>query len=215
MRTFIDTFVTTFVITFVFCILYYLFYEFNTHYELVNSNNILPQINKKHGTLYIGTHNYEHKDIFITLKEFEKSPFQYYMLFADKYWNHLLEPLRPKNIEFLYVKNDTVNMISSKLYLGHNVIMFYYKETDSTGPYYILNNVSCDTILFQIKDINLKRSAKPKQIKNHYNGSFWDILVSNLNRKFTLDYNPVSLHNYLNLSSKEFIMKLKELLYHE
>ena len=25
------------------------------------------------------------------------------MLFADKTWNYLLEPLRPKNIEFLYV----------------------------------------------------------------------------------------------------------------
>ena len=208
------TFIVTFIVTFVICILYYLFYEFNTYYELTNLSNVLPtQPNKKYGTLYIGTHNYEHKDIFITLKEFEKSPFQYYMLFANKYWNHLLEPLRPKNIEFLYVKNNTVNIISSKLYLGHNVIMFYYKETSSTGPYYILKNVSCNTILFQIKDKNLRKTSKV--IKNHYNGSFWDILLSNLNRKFTFSYNSVILHNYLNLNSDQFILKLKELLYNE
>ena len=46
--------------------------EFNTEYKLIN-NDIYFNIekNKNIGTLYVGTHNYEHKDIFITMKHFQ------------------------------------------------------------------------------------------------------------------------------------------------
>ena len=82
------------------------FLEFNTSYELISK---IPKIiHNQTGILFIGTHNYEHKDIFITFKQFEKINKKFYMLFANKKWNHWLEPFRPKNIEFIYVKEKTV-----------------------------------------------------------------------------------------------------------
>ena len=91
------------------------------------------------------------------------------MLFANKIWNHLLEPLRPKNIEFIYVTNNTVEKITSKILLGNSVIMFLYNESTSTGPYYILQNTKCKTILLKIKE-NIMNIINPKNNnKDKYN----------------------------------------------
>jgi len=63
-----------------------IYLEFYTKYTIINK---IPKIiNNDKGILFIGTHNYEHKDIFITFQEFEKMNNKFYMLFADKKWNH-------------------------------------------------------------------------------------------------------------------------------
>ena len=56
-------------------ILIILLIEFNTEYTVINNNNtsISKTLNYKNiGTLFIVTHNYEHKDIFITFNYFAK-----------------------------------------------------------------------------------------------------------------------------------------------
>ena len=187
--------------------------EFNTDYKLINNEHLPTYINlsnSKSGTLHIITHNYEHKDIFISFKHFQQYNNNFYMLFADKAWNYLLEPTRPNNIEFIYVKEKTVDKISTKINLGYSVIMFLYKESDSTGPYYIIKNTKCPVKLLQIKKQN-KDYNKKQYVINHYNSSFKDIYLDNFMAKFTLETKPF---NYTLINDcKLFINQLKHELY--
>lgn len=161
-----------------------IFFEFNTKYIPLKTNkeNYINNLNSPitnstvtnsiydKGKLFIVSHNFEHKDIFIAFKYFQNFNQKFYMLFANKIWNHLLEPLRPKNIEFIYVTNNTVEKITSKILLGNSVIMFLYNESTSTGPYYILQNTKCKTILLKIKeDITNKRNKK-----SNYNDKYYE-----------------------------------------
>ena len=200
-------------IIFVFIILLILILlEFNTSY--IRINNIPKIINKQSGILFLGTHNYEHKDIFITFREFEKLNKKFYMLFANKKWNHWLEPFRPKNIEFIYVKEKTVEYISSKLLLGENIIMFLYYESNSTGPFYIIKNTKCPLVLLKIKKQQLNKCDETKKLYfNHYNSSFKDIYINNFMSKFTIEFIKIryNLSKFTNV--KRFIKDLKINLY--
>ena len=195
--------------TLIITILILLHFEFNTEYFAINGN--VPMLTQK-GTIYIATHNYEHKDILITMKQFSKYNQHFYMLFADKSWNHWLEPFRPNNIEFMYVKENTVSKISSKLFLGHNVIMFLYQQSESTGPYYILQNTKCPLVLIKINKNNENNENKNDTlIKNHYNSSFQEIYWNNFLAKFTIELKHI---NYdLSMNSKIFIENLKDNMY--
>ena len=192
------------------------FLEFNTSYELISK---IPKIiYNQTGILFIGTHNYEHKDIFITFKQFEKINKKFYMLFANKKWNHWLEPFRPKNIEFIYVKEKTVECISSKLLLGENVIMFLYSESDSTGPFYIIKNTKCPLVLLKIKK-EIKQSQKEDSINennlisNHYNSSFKEIYLNNFMSKFNVEIKKIRYNLSRFTNCKNFIKELKQNLY--
>lgn len=191
--------------------------EFNTDYKLINEIEKMKEIDRMYktissnqGTLYIATHNYEHKDILITFKHFKNyKNYNFYMLFANKSWNYLLEATRPSNIEFIYVKEKTVDKISAKLLLGHSVIMFLYKESDSTGPYYIIQNTKCPVTLLKIK----KKTDK-ETVSNHYNSSFKDIYMNNFMAKFTLEIKPLNYDkNDLEGPNGLFINKLKHEMY--
>ena len=191
--------------------------EFNTDYKLINEIEKMKEIDRMYktissnqGTLYIATHNYEHKDILITFKHFKNyKNYNFYMLFANKSWNYLLEATRPSNIEFIYVKEKTVDKISAKLLLGHSVIMFLYKESDSTGPYYIIQNTKCPVTLLKIKKETDKETAT-----NHYNSSFQDIYINNFMTKFTLEIKPLNYDkNDLEGPNGLFINKLKHEMY--
>ena len=183
-----------------------IYLEFNTTFILIG--NIPKIINKDKGILFIGTHNNEHKDIFITFKQFEKIDKHFYMLFANKEWNHLLEPFRPKNIEFIYVKEKTVECISSKLLLGKNVIMFLYNESTSTGPFYIIKNTKCPLVILKIK-----KDMNDKSIINHFNGSFKDIYVNNFMSKFSLEFKKIKYNLSKFTNCNLFMKELKYYLY--
>ena len=214
------------IILFVLCVLYILFTEFNPKYFTNNYNEIINNsLKNKYGTLFIGTHNYEHKDIFVTLKYFKEyhNNSKFYMLFADKTWNYLLEPFRPNNIEFIYVKENTVNKLSAKLLLGHNIIMFLYNESNSTGPFYIYNNIKnyCKTFLFKIKILNknnlinkLKENEiNNNKVSNHYNSDFIKIFIDNLGKEYLLEFIKFT-ENKENKENKEIFMKnLRKKLY--
>jgi len=152
--------------------------ELNTNYKI---NKSFESLKFKSGSLIICSHNYEHKDIFIVLKELSKINQKFIVLFANKIWNNLLEISRPKNVEFTYVKDNTVNKLSSKLLLGHNIVMFLYKETTSSGPFYILKNTKAPLIILRIK-------GKTEGI-NHFNGSAIDIYIGNSLNNYTIEYN--------------------------
>ena len=207
--------ICTFIIILV-TILTLIFLEFNTSYELISK---IPKIiYNQTGILFIGTHNYEHKDIFITFRQFEKINKKFYMLFANKKWNHWLEPFRPKNIEFIYVKEKTVECISSKLLLGENVIMFLYYESDSTGPFYIIKNTKCPLVLLKIKK-EIKQSQKEHSldknnlISNHYNSSFKEIYINNFMSKFNVEIKKIRYNLSRFTNCKNFIKELKQNLY--
>lgn len=184
--------------------------EFNTDYNIIENKLSktlkLNTLQNKIGTLFVGTHNFEHKDIFISFNYFSKLKSHFYMLFADKMWNHLLEPTRPNNIEFIYVKEKTVEKLSSKLLIGENIIMFLYKESNSSGLYYILKNTNCPLIFFKIN-----REDSNKNIMNHYNSSFSDIFISNFLKKFTLKVKKIK---YKLFEVNSFMEHIKNILYH-
>lgn len=186
-----------FIILIIFTLIYL---EFNTRYTIVNK---MPSFKK--GTLFIGTHNYEHKDIFVTLKHFSNIKDKFYMLFANKYWNHLLEPFRPPNIEFMFVKSKTVDNISSRLLLENNVIMYLYNETPASGPFYIIKNTNCPLIFLKIKSDN--------KIINHYNTSYGGIYINNLMNKFTIEFKKIKFKINDSTDSNIFMKQLKHLLY--
>lgn len=195
--------------------------EFNTDYTIINNNLIINKLQKNTnlGTLFIITHNYEHKDIFIAFNYFSKINAQFYMLFADKTWNYLLEPTRPSNIEFIYVKEKTVDKLSSKLLLGKNIIMFLYKESNSSGPFYILKNTKCPLIFLKIKredhndNNNNNNNNNSNLIINHYNSSFSDIFMNNFLKKFTLEIKSINYKLISSTNHKPFMTQIKNLLY--
>lgn len=188
-----------------------IFIEFNTKFTLIG--NIPKMINNEKGILFIGSHNFEHKDIFITFKQFEKINQKFYMLFANKRWNYLLEPFRPNNIEFIYVKEKTVEYLSSKLLLGQNIIMFLYSESDSTGPFYIIKNTKCPLVLLKIKKNKNSKINKNTLIKNHYNSSFKEIYMNNFMANFSLEIKKMKYNISKFTNCKNFIKELKFNLY--
>jgi len=175
--------------------------ELNTNYTVIKSYESLKF---KSGSLMICSHNYEHKDIFIVLKELSKINQNFIVLFANKIWNNLLEIARPKNVEFTYVKDNTVNKISSKLLLGHNVVMFLYKETTSSGPFYILKNTQAPLIILRIK-------GKTAGI-NHFNGNALDIYIANSSNSYNIEY--IKFKYYINKSINKSCLFMKKLIKH-
>lgn len=184
--------------------------ELNTDFKV--TNNVSESIMLKPGTLYISTHNYEHKDIFILFQYFKNFNKKFYMLFADKTWNYLLEYIKPPNIEFLYVKGKTVEKITSKLLLGENVIMFLYNHSDATGPFYICKNSKCPLLFLKIKKM-LKGNNENEIIYNHANSSFYDIFIKNFMEKFQLSIKNIKYEISDNCNKITFMNQFKPLLY--
>ena len=117
------------------------------------------------------------------------------------------------NIEFIYVKQKTVECISSKLLLGENVIMFLYQESESTGPFYIIKNTKCPLVLLKIKKEDKQIKENNNLINNHYNSSFRDIYINNFLSKYTLEFKKIKYNLSKLINSKNFIEELKENLY--
>ena len=116
--------------------------------------------------------------------------------------------------------------ISSKLLLGHNVFMFFYKESESSGPYYIIKNTNCKTCIFQIKNLgnNLETyQNNNKKTINHYSNSINDIYFKNFMCKFSINFKNLKYNNYLlqnkdifiNYIKKKIILRLKIYLFNQ
>lgn len=183
-------------------ILVLLYFEYNTKFSIKNSL-VLDTPN----TLNVISHNFEHKDILIIFNIFKKLKGEYYILFADKLWNYLLEFIKPSNLHFIYIKGNTVNKLSELLLDNKNVILFLYEENYSTGVYHILKNTSCKLNLLSIKNNNSNNT-----IKNHYNSSFLDIYINNFNNKYNVKIKKIKSYN-LNVSPQNFMDYLKYTLY--
>jgi len=180
--------------------------ELNTKFILIN--NIPNSILNKLGVLYISTHNYEHKDIFVVFNYFKNINKKFVMLFADKTWNYMLEPLRPNNIEFMYVTNNTVEKMSNKLLLGQDIIMFLYKESNSSGPYFILKNTKSPLIFIKIKN-----KDNPDLNLTHYTTNAKDIFIKNFLCTYYLEFKKVNYRLSKCTSSNIFLKQLKKNLY--
>lgn len=201
-----------FLISLIIIITVLIIFEFNTKYN-IKSEFVIENNNSNKGNLIVATHNYEHKDIFIILNYFSNKKDKYYILFADKIWNTLLEPFRTLNIEFIYVTSGTVDKIINRLAAGDNVIMFLYKESDSSGLYHIINyfNNELEVTLAKIEDYKeQKNNREDYQISNHYNSSFYDIFVNNFNKTFDLNFEK---YNYSESNKNIFMEDFKNQLY--
>lgn len=200
-------------------VIFFLFYEIisSTNYRIINNlenlNNFQNSNNSNnYGNLIVSTHNYEHKDIFLIMNYFGKrSEENNYILFADKIWNILLEPIRSNNIEFIYVTNGTVNKIINRLMNGDNIIMFLYKESDSTGLYHILDYFDFNINVYLAK-IN-EESNNNQKISNHYNSSFFNIFINNFNKHLNLKFEEFDIENYKIEEKDIFMQKFIEKLY--
>ena len=192
-------------------ILLILFIELDT--DFIISKNIPQNIILKPGTLYISTHNYEHKDIFILFKYFKNFDKKFYMLFADKTWNYLLEYIKPSNIDFLYVKGKTVEILTSKLLSGENVIMFLYNHSDASGPFYICKNSNCPLLFLKIQKKIEKNNNENEIIYNHVNSSFYDIFIKNFMASFELSIKNIKYKIDNESNNTTFMNELKRILY--
>lgn len=193
-------------------VILFIFQEFNTKYSYINSiqnNNSESFLNNKNSNkiqnkLYIVTHDYEHKDIFIILKELGNKKENFYILFADKIWNKAIELVRPNNIEFIYTKNSgdgTVSKLSNKLLLGYNVVIFLYKETKSSGPYWIIKETNCPITLIKIKGMQNDKIIKGY---NHFENNPFEIFINNIYNNYSIEYSNLNYNNYL--ENKELFM---------
>lgn len=179
----------------------YVLFELHTKYIIVKP---LKSLSLKKGNLMICTHSYEHKDIFIMLQELKKKQSHFHMLFANKIWNYLLEPLRPSNVEFLYVENGTVNKIRSKLSLGNNIVIFLYLlKEPPTGIYHIIKNMNIT--------INLVKIIGDTKPSNHLNSSTSTIILKNMFSKFKIEYKPIKYN--IGNNAKYFMNNLIKMLY--
>lgn len=193
--------------TFISIIFLIIYYEFNTEYKLnfkseeylknINNNNLNNLNNKNTGHLYIATHDYEHKDIFIILQELQKNKKNfYYVLFADKVWNKAIELFRPNNVEFIFTSSSgggTVSHLKNKLLLGYNVVMFLYKKTQSSGPFWIIKQVMCPVTI-----IKIKATKNNTEVNNltHIDSNPMEIYINNLFNDFSIEYEKL---NYLQI----------------
>ena len=183
--------------------------EINTSYEIITK---IPSL--KSSTLYVISHEYEHKDIFIIFNIFSKIKKHFYVLFADKPWNYLLEYIKPDNLTFLYVTSGTVNKLSSKLMLGHNVLLFLYNQNESSGVYHIYNNTNCNIRLIKINKNNDKLiQNNDKLIKNHYNSSYIEIYMNNLFSNYNVEFKKINKKTFKTLlEPKIFMQNIKYIL---
>jgi len=186
-----------FIIILIFILIYK---ELNPYYKLIN------EIKIKSGSLIVCSHDYEHKDIFITLKQINSyKQDKFFVLFANEYWNYLIEPFRPNNTEFIYVKDNTVNKLSSKLILGYNVVLFLYEQNNSNGVYYMLKNTNAPLYTFKIK------GNSPGS--NHYNSSKLDIIIKNKFINYSLVCNEYNYSKINNINPTVFMKQFKYNLY--
>ena len=157
---------------------------------------------KKSGRLFLSTHNYEHKDIFIMFREIYSLNENTYVVFADKIWNRILEFLNP-TIRFIYTNGNTTKKIIEKISLGYTVVMFLYNLPEPrTGLYHILNKTNCELILIQIK-------AKHEKTL-HLDNSIPKIIFDNFNKHFIIEY--TNLNYTLGDDPKKFMKGIKKYL---
>ena len=173
--------------------------EYNVNYFVSTT------ISETKASLYVCTHSYEHKDIFVMLHELNKSSKKFIMLFADKVWNRILEPLKGKNITFVYTtpNSNTVERLCTYLKQNINVVLFLYEQNPSKGVYHILNKTKVPLVL-----VNIRGDLSGT---DHYNANFAKILLYNTSINFIVNYIPIDYT--ILLEPNYFMSTLKKIMY--
>jgi hypothetical protein len=163
----------------------------------------LCSFKKTSGRLIVCTHNYEHVDIFIMLRELSYIKEQVYVVFADEIWNKLIEFFKVVNTTFIFTTNKTTEKIINQINNGNTVLLFLYNlKFPRTGIYHVLNSTGCDLILSQIKSKHEETT--------HLNSTKQEIFTKNFNKTYTVKYNKI---NYiLGICPKKFMDKFKKYL---
>lgn len=165
--------------------------------------NKLNSFKKTGGRLIVCSHNYEHMDIFIMLRELSYLNEQVHVIFADKIWNKIIEIFKVVNTKFIFTTSNTTNKMIDKIMTGHTVLIFLYNlDAPRTGIYHVLKSTGCDLISAQIKADHEKTT--------HLNSSTKDIIVKNFNKTYTLDYNKIDYN--LGPCPKKFMNEMKKYL---
>jgi len=175
--------------------------EFFPIYKVINGP--LSSHLQKNGKLILCTHNFEHKDVFIILREISYLTDRIYVVFADKIWNKLLEYFKSINSNFIFTEGGTTEKIIQKILQGYTIIMFLYNlDNPRTGLYYILRDTKCKLLLCRIKS--------EYKSKIHTEANILNIIYSNLNKTFTVEYDEI---NYkLGKNPKFFMENIKNYL---
>ena len=144
-----------------------------------NKNNIL--LNEP--SLLVCSHDYEQNDVFILINEFIKNKQNVTLVVADiighKILMYYIKFIGVFNIDFLFIKDGTVNKMIDMLKKDNSIITFLRRDDNSHGVYYTILEEEVPIILCQIKSDYLK--------EGEYN-SIIEKYTFNFNKEYQIEY---------------------------
>ena len=122
----------------------------NCSYEIKGD---IPDYNKSQ--LFVSTHDYEHIDLFILINEIIKYGVKITIIAANEIWNHILYYyllfIGVFHIDFIFVTENTVQKMIDVLKKDEHVLIYLYRNNNSTGIYHTVKGNNVPITLCQIK----------------------------------------------------------------
>ena len=159
-------------------------------------------------TLYVVSHDYQFLDILTVLNMLEYSNNKYSIVFANKWWNKLIVYFMdtPK-LKPIYVETGTTKKMINNLKNNKNVIIFLYRNLNSSGIYWIAKELNCSIVLIKIKSNKKIISTKKDKINLSY------ALDRTINHSLTIDYQDFNYDKNLMTNKEKFMRKIENELY--
>ena len=159
-------------------------------------------------TLYVVSHDYQFLDILAILNMIEYSNKKQAIVFAYKWWNKLIAYFMDSSkLEPVYVKSGTTKKMINYLKNNTNVIIFLYRNLNSSGIYWVAKELNCNIVLIKIKSNKKITSTIDDEINLSY------ALDRTINHTLFIDYQDFNYDKNLMLNKENFMNKLENQLY--
>ena len=170
--------------------------------------NVSNTFQSTNPTLYVVSHDYQFLDILAILNMLEYSNKKHAIVFANKWWNKTIECfMDTSKLKPIYVERGTTKKMINNLKNNRNVIIFLYRNINSSGIYWIAKKLKCTIVLIKIKSNRKLTSSNNDEITLSY------ILERTINHNLTIDYQNFNYNQNLLSNNKIFMTKLEKELY--
>lgn len=159
-------------------------------------------------TLYVVSHDYQFLDILTILNMLEYTNKKHSIVFANKWWNKLIAYFMDSSkLESIYVEKDTTKKMINNLKNNRNIIIFLYRNLNSSGIYWVAKELNCNIVLIKIKSNKKITSTIDDEINLSY------ALDRTINHQLSVDYQDFIYDKHLMLNKEKFMNKLENQLY--
>lgn len=159
-------------------------------------------------TLYVVSHDYQFLDILAILNMLEYSNQKHAIVFANYWWNKLIAYFMDSSkLKPIYVEDGTTKKMINNLKNNRNVIIFLYRNINSSGIYWVAKELNCNIVLIKIKSNKKIISTNKDKINLSY------ALDRTINHQLSVDYQDFIYDKYLMTNKEKFMRELENELY--